>query len=395
MNFDEYIDRREYPTLKWSRSFLSEHFGNAEAIPMSVADMDFKSPPAVIQHLQKRVSHGIFGYEYRPDSYFDALSLWYEKRHGWKINREHITPSPSILSSLSILVDQHSNEGDGVIIQPPVFFEFHIVIRKNHRRVVNNPLKLLNGKYRIDFEDLKKKASDPANKVLILCSPHNPIGRVWTMAELKQVAEICKRNNVFVIADEIHADFTLPPHRFFPYLKVADGENAASCIAPTKTFNIPGVTDALCIIPNEKYRKRFLEFTGRYHINKVNVFALAATEAAYREGEGWLNELLAYLQENVDFVRKYLHQNDIGVSLIEPEGTFLAWLDFRDLGLDVKMLEKFLAQEAQIALAPGYWFGREGAGFARMTIACPRRTIVKALNNLKLAASKLPGKPSG
>ena len=388
-NFDEYVDRSEYPTLKWSRAFLVEHFGNEEVIPMSVADMDLKAPPAVIKALQKRASHGIYGYEYRPESYFDALIAWYRNRYGWEIDREHIEPSPSILSAISILINQHSDEGDGVIIQPPVFFEFRMVIRSNHRRVVKNPLKLVDGHYQIDFEDLERKASDPRNKVLILCTPHNPVGRVWTAAELEQVAEICRRHDVFVIADEIHGDFVFPPHRFTPYLSVAEGENGAACISPAKTFNISGMVDAITIIPGEQHRRQFHEFAHRYQISKVNVFASAATEAAYREGGEWLDALLTYIRGNVDFIREYLRQNDLGVSLIEPEGTFLAWLDFRGLGLDAKALERFLAQDAQIALAPGYWFGREGAGFARMTIGCPRETVRRTLDNLTTAVEKL------
>ena len=389
MNFDEYVDRREYPTLKWSRSFLAEHFGNEDAIPMSVADMDLKAPPAVIEQLQKRVLHGIYGYEYRPQSYFDALLAWYQSRYGWEINREHLEPAPSILSAISILINQHSDEGDGVILQPPVFFEFRMVIRSNHRKIVKNPLKLVDGQYQIDFEDLERKAADPNNKVLILCTPHNPVGRVWTAAELGRVAEICRRHQVFVIADEIHGDFVFPPHRFVPYLSIADGENGAACISPAKTFNISGMVDALTVIPGEEDRRRFHEFAHRYQINKVNVFASVAVEAAYREGGEWLDALLTYIRGNVDFIRAYLQQNDVGVSLIEPEGTFLAWLDFRALGLDAKALARFLAQEAQIALAPGYWFGREGAGFARMTIGCPRETVHRALDNLTTAAKKL------
>ena len=384
-NFDEYVDRSEYPTLKWSKSFLAEHFGNTEAIPMSVADMDLKAPPAVMKALQARAAHGIYGYEYRPESYFDALVAWYRDRYGWKIDREHIEPSPSILSAISILINQHSEEGDGIILQPPVFFEFRMVIRSNNRRVVKNPLKLVDGHYQIDFEDLERKASDPNNKVFILCTPHNPVGRVWTAAELDQVAEICKRHNVFVIADEIHGDFVFSPHRFVPYLSIDEGENGAACISPAKTFNISGIVDAITVIPNERHRRQFHTFAHRYQINKVNVFASAATEAAYREGGEWLDALLEYIRGNVDCIRSHLQQNDVGVSLIEPEGTFLAWLDFRGLGLDAKALEKFLARDAQIALAPGYWFGREGAGFARMTIGCPRETIQRALDNLTTA----------
>ncbi|MCP4614449.1 MAG: putative C-S lyase, partial [Planctomycetes bacterium] len=348
MNFDEYIDRNEYPTMKWSRTFLSEHFGNKEAIPMSVADMDLKAPPAVIEQLKKRVVHGIYGYENKPESYFLALETWYRNRYGWKINQQHIEPCPSILNAISILINQHSSEGDGVILQPPVFFEFRMVIKSNNRKVVKNPLNLTDGQYKIDFNDLEIKASDPKTKVLILCNPHNPVGRVWTKTELGRVAEICTRHDVFVIADEIHGDFVFPPHQYIPYLNVSEkvAQNGAACISPAKTFNIAGMVDAMVIIPNERYRKKFHEFAHRYQINKINVFATAAIAAAYRDGAEWLDELLNYIQGNVDFIREHLQKTDTRVSLIEPEGTFLVWLDFRDLGLDAKALEKFLAQEA-------------------------------------------------
>ncbi|RLC65138.1 MAG: hypothetical protein DRI48_07030 [Chloroflexi bacterium] len=392
MNFDEYVDRNEYPTLKWRGAFLSEYFGNEEAIPMSVADMDLKAPPAIIAQLHKRVAHGIYGYAFRPDSYFDALETWYQNRHGWRIDQKQIEASPSILSAISILINQHSSEGDGVIIQPPVFFEFRTVIRSNKRKIVKNPLKLVEGQYRIDFDDLELKASDPNNKVLILCNPHNPVGRVWTKAELEQIAEICERHDVFVIADEIHGDFFFPPHQYTPYLSVFERavQNGAACISPAKTFNISGIVDAITIIPHEKHRQRFHEFAHRHQIDKVNVFALVAMEAAYRDGAAWLDELLLYIQGNVDLVREHLQENNPRVSLIEPEGTFLVWLDFRDLGWDAKELERFLSQKAQIALAPGYWFGREGAGFARMTIGCPRETVRSALDNLTAALKGLP-----
>lgn len=392
MNFDEYIDRNEYPTMKWSSSFLSEHFGNEEAIPMSVADMDLKVPSAVIEQLQKRVEHGVYGYESKPESYFNALVAWYQNRHGWKIDQQHIEPCPSILSAISILINQHSSEGEGVILQPPVFFEFRMVIRDSNRKIVKNPLKLLDGHYQMDFDDLEIKASDPSTKILILCNPHNPVGRVWTATELEQVAEICKRHDVFVIADEIHGDFAFSPHRYTPYLSVSEevAQNGVACISPAKTFNISGMVDAMAVIPNEKFRQKFHDFAHRYQINKVNVFASVAMETAYRDGDEWLDSLLVYIQGNVDFIREHLQKNDIGVSLVEPEGTFLVWLDFRGLGLDTRKLGKFLAQEAQIALAPGYWFGREGAGFARMTIGCPRETVRRALNNLTSTVPYLP-----
>ena len=386
-NFDEQIDRNLYPTMKWSKAFLAEHFGNEEAIPMSVADMDLQAPPSVIEHLQKRAAHGIYGYEYKPESYFTALESWYQSRHGWKLDRQHIESCPSILNGIAILINQHSSAGDGVILQSPVFFEFRMVIRSNGRKIVKNPLKLVTGQYQMDFDDLEAKAADPNNKILILCNPHNPVGRVWTEAELEQVAAICERHDVFVIADEIHGDFAFPPFRYTPFLTISESaaQNAAACISPGKTFSISGIVDAITIIPNEAHRLRFHEFAHRYQINKNNVFALTAIEAAYRDGAGWLDELLVYLQGNVKLIRDFLQEKDVKVSLIDPEGTFLAWLDFRELGLDAKALEKFVAHEANIALSPGYWFGREGAGFARMTIGCPRSTIRRSLENLATA----------
>ncbi|HID51132.1 MAG TPA: pyridoxal phosphate-dependent aminotransferase [Anaerolineae bacterium] len=397
MNFDEIIDRHQFPTMKWSSTFLADYFGNAEAIPMSVADMDIKAPPAVIERLQERVAHGIYGYESKPESYFQALDSWYQTRHGWKIERQHIEPCPSILNAIAILINQHSEAGDGVILQPPVFFEFRMVVKSNGRKIVKNALKLTEGHYQMDFDDLEAKAADPRNKILILCNPHNPVGRVWTQAELEQVAAICARHHVFVIADEIHGDFAFPPHRYIPYLTVSESasRNAAACISPAKTFNIAGMVDAMTIIPNETHREQFHDFAHRYQMNKVNVFASAATEAAYRDGAAWLDALLVYLQENIAFIREYLQANVGGISLIEPEGTFLAWLDFRGLGLEAKALEIFLAQEAEIALSPGYWFGREGAGFARMTTGCPRATIERALANLAVAVRPSPRRPNG
>ena len=392
MNFDEDIDRNRYPTMKWDRAFLKEHYGNEEAVPMSVADMDLKAPPAVIEHLQKRVAHGIFGYEFKPESYFIALESWYQNRHGWKMDRQHVEPCPSILNAISILINQHSNEGDGVILQPPVFFEFRTTVRSNGRKIIKNALKLVEGHYQIDFDDLEAKAAAPNNKILILCNPHNPVGRVWTGEELEQTAAICASHDVFVISDEIHGDFSFPPHRYVPYLTVSETaeQNAAACLSPGKTFNIAGTVDAITVIPNEIHRHRFHEFAQRYQINKVNVFASTAIEAAYRDGADWLDALLIYLQGNVHLIREFLQANPINVSLIEPEGTFLVWLDFRELGLDAKALHRFLAHEAMVALAPGYWFGREGSGFARMTIGCPRSTIERSLDNLASAVKGLP-----
>jgi len=391
MNFNEYVDRSKYPTMKWSSAFLSEHFGNGDTIPMSVADMDLKAPPGLIEELHKRVAHGIYGYEMKPDSYFTALKTWYQDRYGWEIDQEHIESCPSILNAVSILINQHSKKGDGVILQPPVFFEFRMVIRSNNRKIVKNPLRLIDGKYQIDFDDLETKVSDPNNKILILCNPHNPVGRVWAATELEQVAEICNRHGVFIIADEIHGDIVFPPHQYAPYLTVSakGAQNGAACISPAKTFNISGMVDAITIIPNETHRDQFHDFAHRYQINKVNVFTSIATEVAYRCGAEWLDELLAYIQGNIDLIKDHLEKNTKSVSLVQPEGTFLVWIDFRELGLGAKELARFLAEETGLALSPGYWSGREGAGFARMTIGCPRATVQRALDQLADAVKRI------
>jgi cystathionine beta-lyase len=391
MNFDEHVDRTQYPTMKWSHDFLSEHFGNPDAIPLSVADMDIKSPSLMVEQIQKRVAHGVFGYEYKADSYFAAVESWYQNRHGWNIDQQHIESCPSILNAIAILINQHSAVGDGIIVQSPVFFEFRMVIRSNKRRIVKNPLTLTAGRYEIDFEDLETKAANPKNKILILCNPHNPVGRVWTRAELEQIASICTRHGVFVIADEIHGDFAFAPHRYTPYLTVSDGaaQHAVACLSPAKTFNIAGMVDAITVIPDAEHRDLFHDFAHRYQINKINVLSSVAIETAYNTGAEWLDALLVYLQGNIDLMRTRFSAEISNVSLIEPEGTFLLWLDFRKLGLDAKELERFLAHDANLALSPGYWFGREGAGFARMTIGAPRATIQHALDNLAAAVAGL------
>lgn len=387
MDFDQRIDRNEYPTLKWGKPMLAEYFGSEEVLPFWVADMDFRAPNVVIDSLLKRVEHGVLGYEYRSDSYFDAFIHWYKARHRWLIDRNHIEFCPSVLSAISILINQHSDVGDGIIVQPPVFFEFRSVIRSNNRRLIKNPLKLVDGKYQMDFEDLEEKAADPTTKIMIICNPHNPVGRVWTREALAQAGEICRRHNVLVISDEIHGDIVYKPYRYTPFASISGelAQSSVTCLSPAKTFNIAGMVDAMAVIGHEQYREQFHDFTHRYQINKTNVFASVAIEAAYSEGGAWLDALLAYLQLNISFLRSYLQENLPQVKLIEPEGTYLVWLDFRELGLDAKELEKFLAQKAQLALNPGYWFGREGAGYARMNIACPRSLLQEALFRLTRA----------
>lgn len=385
--FDRQIDRQTYPVIKWRQELLEEHFANRDALPFWVADMDFPAPEAVINSLTRRAQHGIYGYEYHTEAYFDALLNWYSERHNWTIDRDHIEFCPGVLNAVAVLINQHTDEGDGIILQPPVFFEFNAVIRSNNRQRVKNPLRLVDGRYEMDFEDLEAKAAIPENKILIICNPHNPVGRVWTADELQRAGDICARHGVLVISDEIHADIVYPPHRFTPIASLSDdlAKNSVTCLSPAKTFNIAGMIDAMTIIPDETRRQQFHDFAHRYQTNKTNVFAITAIETAYREGGAWLDEMLTYLQGNINFIRTYLAENLPQVRLIEPEGTFLIWLNFDEFGLDAKALEAFLGQEAGLALNSGYWFGREGAGYARMNIACPRSTLEDAFERLKTA----------
>lgn len=387
MNFDKLIDRRLYPTQKWNPTDLKQHFGRDDLLPFWIADMDLPGPPGVVEKLVARAKHGLYGYEYRPDSFYAAMLSWYERRYQWTIDRTHIEQCPGALSALAILVNQHTDEGDGIIVQPPVFFEFRLILRKNNRRMVKNALSLVSGRYEIDFEDLEVKATDPQNKILILCNPHNPVGRVWTRAELAQIAAICERHNVLVVSDEIHGDIVFPSHQYTPYASISESVAHSSFISlsPAKTFNLAGMVDSLVVIPNDDFRQQFNNFADRYQINRTNVFTSAAVEAAYRDGEAWLEALLAYLVQNVAFMQEYLQQHIPQVKLIEPEGTYLVWLDFRELGLETKELDQLLARKAGLALNSGYWFGREGAGFARMNIATPREVLARALEQLREA----------
>jgi cystathionine beta-lyase len=387
VGIDEPVDRNDVPTLKWSRSYLAEYFGNEDALPMSVADMDLRAPPAVVERLRHRVEHGIYGYGTRPESYQRAVERWYATRHGWNLDRRDLVSCPSVVSAVASLIEQHASEGGGVLIQPPVFFEFKSAIRRTGRTLVKNPLRRVGGRYEMDFDDLEAKAADPTTGVLVLCNPHNPVGRVWSREELERVAEICDRHDVFVISDEVHGDFAFPPRRYAPFLTVADapGANAAACLSAAKTFNVAGMVDAQVAIPNAHHREAFQTFVRRYFMNKTNVMTTAAVEAAYRDGADWLDEVLAYVRGNVELVRQHLASHDLGVSLVEPDGTFLLWLDFRELDMDAKELERFLGRRAGVALAQGYWFGREGAGYARMTVGCPRSTVQHAMDRLTAA----------
>jgi len=390
VNLDVEIDRTEAPTLKFDGEMMESIFGEKDLWPSWVADMDFRASQHIQNALTRRVEHGIYGYESSSDELPKAVSAWYEKRHNWFFNPDHIVFSPRTLASITALVALFSKEGDGVIVQPPVFYDFKLIISENKRRLIKNPLKLENGIYQIDFDHLETVAANPNNKLLILCNPHNPIGRVWSKKDLLKLSEICTANNVYIISDEIHGDITYQC-RYTPLASISNevAYNSATCISPIKSFNLAGVVNSMIVIGADEKRSLCKNWYSRLEVNKNNIFATAAMLAAYTKGKYWLDEVIKYLKENIETLSDFLDQNVPFVKLIEPEGTYLLWLDFRELGLDAKQLETFLAQKARIASNPGHWFGREGAGFARINIACPRGVLVKALNNLEKAVNQL------
>jgi len=396
-DFDTLQDRSQSASEKWDKVGMLEHFGREDLLPFWVADMDFKAPPSVSESLVERAENGIYGYEVRRDSLSDAITDWFSRRHHWTIDQSHICFSHGIMNALTMLINMHTEEGDGIIIQPPVFFEFRLAIIENRRKVIRNPLKREGERYQMDFNDLEKQAADPRNKILILCNPHNPVGRVWEKEELQRLGEICRQHNVLVIADEIHGDIVYPGHQYIPFASISDedAQNSFSCLSPAKTFNIASVTEATIIIPDEEYRKQYKQFAFKYFIDKPGAFTVVAMEAAYRNGEDWLDQVLDYLHENLNYLRSFLKDRIPKVKLVEPEGTFLVWLDFRELGLETKELEQFIAQKGRLALNSGYWFGRQGAGYARMTIACPRSRLEEGLTRLEQAIDGLSVKGDG
>lgn len=388
-SLDEEIDRREVPALKTHEMVLGE--GGEKLFAAGVADMDFKAPPPVLDALQKRLAHGIFGYEAVPDGLFPALTNWLENRHDWHVDKAHILRAPNILNILAIAASLFTDKGDGIIVQPPVFFDFYDIVSENHREIVANPLILENGRYSMDFDGLERLAAEPKNRMIYLCNPHNPVGRVWTRQELLKLGDICARHNVLVVSDEIHGDITFPGHKYTPFAALGPeyANNVIICLSPAKSFNIAACCSAFTIISNMERRKAFQVENSRLTVNKNNAFASSAMQAAYADGGPWLDEVINYLENNLKLVRRQL-ENIPGVTLIEPEGTFLLWLDFRALGLSPDDLISFLRIKAGWAITRGQAFGREGEGFARLNIACTHAKLERALSQLASAIATQP-----
>ena len=387
-NFDEIIDRKNTSSLKYD--FGIERKGREDLIPLWVADMDFKLPDEVIEDLHKRIEHGIFGYTDPKDDYRKALKNWYKTRHGFEIENNWNTVVPGIVYSIAVAIRAFTDPGDSVLIQQPVYYPFMETIILNHRKVVNNQLVYKNGRYEIDFEDFERKIVEGNVKLFLLCSPHNPVGRVWTKKELEKMADICLEHDVYVFADEIHSDFVYSGHEHTSFITLGEVYTQRLILgtSPSKTFNIAGLQVANIIIPDAKTRKAFKLENEASGYSQGNVLGMAATISAYNNGADWLDELLLYLEGNVNYVRSFLKENLPQVKLVEPEGTYLVWLDFSEVTDDPKDLEKLIVDEAKLWLDSGVIFGKETALFERINIASPRSLIEQALEQLYIAIKK-------
>lgn len=385
-NFDEIIDRNGTNCLKVDA--LQERYGSSDLIPLWVADMDFKAPPAVIDAIIKRAQHGIFGYTRPSQEYHDSIRNWLDKHHDWQIKQEWTSFIPGIVKGIGFVVSCFTDRNDKIIIQPPVYHPFRIIPTLQHREVIDNELILKENRYYMDLEGLKNKLALGA-KILILCNPHNPGGRVWTKQELIDLAEICYDNNVLVISDEIHADLAHKGHKHIPFATVSDkaAMNSITFMAPSKTFNIAGIVSSFSVIPNEKIRDKFHAYLESFELEEGYIFAYTATQAAYQHGEEWLVQAKEYIWGNIQFVDNYLKENIPQIKAMIPDASYLIWLDCRDLNLSQPQLEDLFVNKAKLALNTGTMFGKGGEGFMRLNVGSPRSILAKALAQLKDAVN--------
>lgn len=384
INFDTVISRFGTHASKYDNNIV--YLGTNDLIPLSVADMDFAAPPEVMAALLNRAAHPIYGYTLYPESIYQVFIDWIKQRHGWTIQRDWIVLSAGIVPALFASVLAYTQKNEGVIIQPPVYQPFFQAVKSNNRRLIENPLILNNGHYEIDFEQLEQCAQQAV--LLLLCSPHNPVGRVFTQDELHRVLTIAERYNLLVFSDEIHADLIYSPHVHHP-LGTLNTERVLTAFAPSKTFNIAGMNLSALVIANESHRKAIQQVFDSVHIGAANPFSITAFEAAYQYGEPWLIQLLSYLTANKNAVIEFLHKEIPTIQAIAPEGTFLMWLDCRALALNDTELKDFFVYKAKCGIIPGVVFGNNGSGFVRLNIAAPRTIIDIVLRQIKLAVAML------
>ncbi len=389
VDFDKRIDRSDSNAAKWDSMVLKARFGNEEMLPFWVADMDFASPDIVRETLKRRADHGVFGYPATTRHFLKAWQDWTAAEHNWNVPLSEVCFTPGIVGAMSLGVFLFSQPGDSVILQEPVYQPFRNMIVRNGRTPLVNQLKLDSDGYAMDFEDLEKKASDANTSLMLLCSPHNPGGRVWSREDLEEVSRICLKHNVFVISDEIHADLVLGERGHIPFSSLSreTGANAMTLMAPSKTFNIAGEKLSVAVFGSPERKKIDQDAQLAFSTNEGSALALSIGEAVYREGSEWLIALKIYLRENVSFIEQYLKEKLPAVRLMKPDAGFIGWLDFRGLGLDHKEIESRLLKVGKIALVEGNWFGQGGEGFFRLNYGCPRSLLKEGLERISASLS--------
>lgn len=391
-DFETYIDRRGTSCIKWD--FGMERKGRDDLLPLWVADMDFKLPDEIVSDITNRASQGVFGYTDPKDDYFDAVNGWFERRHGFKVDHDWITITHGVVYGIVLAIRAFTEPGEAVMIQQPVYYPFAESVRVNKRKLVNNQLVYKDGKYEIDFDDFEKKIVEAKVKLFLLCSPHNPVGRVWSRDELIRIADICKRHDVYVFADEIHSDFVYSSFAHTSYMTLGDGYRDKLILgtSPSKTFNMAGLQVANIIIPNKDVREKFRYENMITGYSQCNAVGLEATKSVYTKGDKWVDELIEYLEGNLSFVRDFLKEKLPKVKLVEPEGTYLIWLDFSKITDSHKELEDLIVDKAHLWLDPGIIFGKETSLFERINIACPRSILKQAMEQLYDAISNADSK---
>lgn len=386
-NFDEVVCRKHTDALKLEA--LAPRWGRTDLLPMWVADMDFKTPPFIVEVMKKRMECEVFGYTARPESWYEAIISWQARRHQWTITKEMISFVPGVVPALAMAVQAFTERGEKVMIQQPVYNPFAQVIRNNHRELVNCPLELKDGQYHINFEVFEEKIK--GCKLFLFCHPHNPGGRVWTREELQKVAAICAQNNVIVVADEIHADLTLPPYQHIPFATVSEeaAQNSVVFASPSKAFNMAGLATSYAVIANPTLRRRFESYVEGNELAAGNVFAFNTVVAAYNKGEEWLQQMLNYVQGNVDEVIHYIEKYIPQLKVIVPQASYLVFIDFSALQLSQKEIVALCTDKAHLALNDGAIYGEEGKGYMRINLACPRSVVKQALIQLKEAVRSI------
>jgi cystathionine beta-lyase len=387
-NFNKFIDRTRTSCVKYD--LRQTIFGKSDVIPMWVADMDFETPDFIRDAIIQRAGHPVYGYTFRDTDYYQPIIEWMQSHHDWLIRKEDIIFCPGVVPALNIAVMAFTKPGDKIIIQPPVYRPFYGAVRDHNRELVYNQLIRKENKYLIDYELLEEQAKDGV--MLILCNPHNPVGRCWDQSELKKVAEICLKHHVLVLSDEIHADLVMPGyrHQVFANLSQEAAEITITAHAPSKTFNLAGLATSSVIISNPELRSVFSQFIEKMHLTLGNLFGSVASTAAYSHGEHWRLQLIDYLHSNIDLTEEFIKENIPGLKMIRPEATYMIWLDFRKFMLDDESMKNKLIYEAGLGFNPGTEFGPGGEGFMRMNIACPRSILIDALGRLQRMLSEIP-----